>query len=173
MVGGPGVSVPRAASFSTATSRSMSRRSCGRATSSDHCPPTSRTTPRSWTASTRISLDGTLRRSSAGSSPIISDWEFFTGTRSPTDDGRRGLATVLFTDIVGSTARAGELGDEAWKVLVGARTHSCRCVDRLGLSRCGTTADEVASVWRLSSPPPPKTSYWNVPLSLVRTISMA
>ena len=40
--------------------------------------------------------------------------EFFTGTRSPTDDGRRGLATVLFTDIVGSTARAGELGDEAW-----------------------------------------------------------
>ncbi len=40
--------------------------------------------------------------------------EFFTGTRSPTDDGRRGLATVLFTDIVGSTARASELGDEAW-----------------------------------------------------------
>jgi class 3 adenylate cyclase len=41
--------------------------------------------------------------------------EFFTGARSPIDDERRGLATVLFTDIVGSTARAGELGDEAWK----------------------------------------------------------
>ena len=33
------------------------------------------------------------------------------------------LATVLFTDIVGSTARAAELGDTAWRELL-ARHHT-------------------------------------------------
>jgi class 3 adenylate cyclase len=42
--------------------------------------------------------------------------EFFTGARSSVDeDGMRGLATVMFTDIVDSTARAAELGDHAWQ----------------------------------------------------------
>ena len=42
--------------------------------------------------------------------------EFFTGTRSnAVDDGRRGLATVLFTDIVDSTARSAKVGDHAWQ----------------------------------------------------------
>jgi len=41
--------------------------------------------------------------------------EFFTGTRSNADSGDRGLATVLFTDIVDSTARAAALGDDAWQ----------------------------------------------------------
>jgi class 3 adenylate cyclase len=41
--------------------------------------------------------------------------EFFTGARSSAIDERRGLATVLFTDIVGSTARSAELGDHAWE----------------------------------------------------------
>jgi class 3 adenylate cyclase/pimeloyl-ACP methyl ester carboxylesterase len=43
--------------------------------------------------------------------------EFFTGARPerPTD---RMLATVLFTDIVGSTERAAELGDSAWRALL-------------------------------------------------------
>jgi len=39
--------------------------------------------------------------------------EFLTGTRSAPDYGRV-LSTVLFTDIVGSTERARELGDRAW-----------------------------------------------------------
>ena len=30
----------------------------------------------------------------------------------------RALATVLFTDVVGSTEKAGELGDRGWKDLV-------------------------------------------------------
>lgn len=30
----------------------------------------------------------------------------------------RSLATVLFTDIVGSTERATELGDRAWRMLL-------------------------------------------------------
>jgi len=39
--------------------------------------------------------------------------EFLTGTRS-TPDYHRVLSTVLFTDIVGSTERARELGDRGW-----------------------------------------------------------
>jgi class 3 adenylate cyclase len=43
--------------------------------------------------------------------------EFLTGARSSADPDRR-LATVLFTDIVGSTARAAELGDQRWRALL-------------------------------------------------------
>ncbi|MBA3737999.1 MAG: alpha/beta fold hydrolase [Actinobacteria bacterium] len=42
--------------------------------------------------------------------------EFFTGTRSAIEvDEHRGLATVLFTDIVNSTARSADLGDRGWQ----------------------------------------------------------
>jgi class 3 adenylate cyclase len=40
--------------------------------------------------------------------------EFVTGVR-PTPKPDRVLATVLFTDIVGSTERASELGDRRWR----------------------------------------------------------
>jgi len=43
--------------------------------------------------------------------------EFLTGTRSAPDRDRV-LSTVLFTDIVGSTERARELGDRAWHVVL-------------------------------------------------------
>lgn len=43
--------------------------------------------------------------------------EFLTGTRHSADPDRM-LATVLFTDIVGSTKRASELGDSRWKELL-------------------------------------------------------
>jgi pimeloyl-ACP methyl ester carboxylesterase len=43
--------------------------------------------------------------------------EFLTGTR-PDRDYDRVLSTVLFTDIVGSTQRARELGDRRWSELV-------------------------------------------------------
>jgi pimeloyl-ACP methyl ester carboxylesterase len=43
--------------------------------------------------------------------------EFLTGVR-PTPEPDRVLATVLFTDIVGSTERAAELGDRAWRDLL-------------------------------------------------------
>jgi class 3 adenylate cyclase len=43
--------------------------------------------------------------------------EFLTGVRRPTDTDRV-LATVLFTDIVGSTERAAELGDREWRRLL-------------------------------------------------------
>ena len=40
--------------------------------------------------------------------------EFLTGTRGASDPDRV-LATILFTDIVGSTERAAELGDSRWR----------------------------------------------------------
>jgi pimeloyl-ACP methyl ester carboxylesterase len=43
--------------------------------------------------------------------------EFLTGTR-PIQYTNRVLTTILFTDIVGSTARANELGDDKWKRLI-------------------------------------------------------
>jgi class 3 adenylate cyclase len=43
--------------------------------------------------------------------------EFVEGLATPTEPDRV-LATVLFTDIVGSTARAAELGDTAWRELL-------------------------------------------------------
>jgi class 3 adenylate cyclase len=56
--------------------------------------------------------------------------EFLTGSR-PTTAPDRVLATVLFTDIVDSTARASALGDRAWRELLDAhdttvRTHLAR-----------------------------------------------
>src|SRR5215204_1561849 len=43
--------------------------------------------------------------------------EFLTGSRSEAEPDRV-LATVLFTDIVGSTERASELGDRRWQGLL-------------------------------------------------------
>jgi pimeloyl-ACP methyl ester carboxylesterase len=43
--------------------------------------------------------------------------EYFTGLR-PTRVADRVLATILFTDLVGSTERVGELGDHAWAELL-------------------------------------------------------
>jgi pimeloyl-ACP methyl ester carboxylesterase len=57
--------------------------------------------------------------------PFIGDWqsieeeieEFVTGVRRPREKTRV-LATILFTDIVGSTRKASELGDRAWRGLL-------------------------------------------------------
>ena len=43
--------------------------------------------------------------------------EFLTGSR-PAPRCERVLATVMFTDIIGSTARAAELGDQRWRHLL-------------------------------------------------------
>ncbi|MFL5829973.1 MAG: adenylate/guanylate cyclase domain-containing protein [Solirubrobacteraceae bacterium] len=50
--------------------------------------------------------------------PIVDEIEeFLTGARHRAEPDRA-LATVLFTDIVSSTERAAELGDERWRALV-------------------------------------------------------
>ncbi|MGZ4211425.1 MAG: alpha/beta fold hydrolase [Actinomycetota bacterium] len=54
---------------------------------------------------------------------------FLTGARSVTDPDRV-LATILFTDIVGSTERAAALGDRAWRDLLDA--HDALAEKRVG-----------------------------------------
>jgi class 3 adenylate cyclase len=51
--------------------------------------------------------------------------EFLTGTQAAPDPDRV-LATVLFTDIVGSTERAVELGDHRWRDLLEAHHDTVR-----------------------------------------------
>jgi class 3 adenylate cyclase len=51
--------------------------------------------------------------------------EFLTGARSVPEPDRV-LATVMFTDIVGSTERAAELGDARWRSLLSAHDEAVR-----------------------------------------------
>jgi class 3 adenylate cyclase len=51
--------------------------------------------------------------------------QFLTGSRSAPDTDRV-LATVLFTDIVGSTQRAADLGDRRWRELLDAHDGAVR-----------------------------------------------
>jgi class 3 adenylate cyclase len=58
--------------------------------------------------------------------PVVDEVEaFVTGTR-PVHDVDRVLATVLFTDIVDSTARAAEVGDRGWRVLLDSHEEIAR-----------------------------------------------
>jgi pimeloyl-ACP methyl ester carboxylesterase len=57
-----------------------------------------------------------------GEEIVAETQEFLTGVREPAEPDRV-LATVLFTDIVGSTERARALGDSAWRDLL-ERHHS-------------------------------------------------
>jgi pimeloyl-ACP methyl ester carboxylesterase/class 3 adenylate cyclase len=60
------------------------------------------------------------------SDPIVDAIEeFLTGSPARSGD-ERVLKTVLFTDIVGSTARAAELGDHRWKELLDAHDDAVR-----------------------------------------------
>ena len=58
--------------------------------------------------------------------PVIDEVEaFLTGSR-PAHDIDRVLATVLFTDIVDSTARAAELGDRGWRAILDSHEEIAR-----------------------------------------------
>jgi len=67
--------------------------------------------------------------------------EFLTGAR-PTPESDRVLATVLFTDIVGSTERAAALGDAGWRDLLGTHHEVVRReLQRYRGREIGTTGD--------------------------------
>lgn len=55
--------------------------------------------------------------------------EFVHGTRGARVDSHRALTTVLFTDIVGSTAKAASVGDARWKDLLAE--HDARAREQL------------------------------------------
>jgi len=58
--------------------------------------------------------------------------EFLTGTR-PLDDYSRKLATVMFTDIVGSSARAAGVGDAGWRDILDRHDR----LSRIEIGICG------------------------------------
>jgi pimeloyl-ACP methyl ester carboxylesterase len=67
--------------------------------------------------------------------------EFLTGARpAPAPD--RVLATIMFTDIVGSTTRAAELGDERWTYLLDRHDEAVRGqLERFGGREVNTAGD--------------------------------
>ncbi len=72
-----------------------------------------------------VELDGTDHLFFTGDADALLDEieEFLTGSR-PAPPVQRVLATVLFTDVVGSTERAVELGDDRWRQLL--RSHDAQ-----------------------------------------------
>jgi class 3 adenylate cyclase len=68
-----------------------------------------------------VEFDGDDHEGFAGDSGRVLDEvsSFLTGGLRATPTNRV-LSTVLFTDIVGSTARARALGDEAWTPILAA-----------------------------------------------------
>ncbi len=62
--------------------------------------------------------------------------------------GERELATVLFTDIVGSTERAAEVGDSAWKSMLGQHDSSAaKVVASTGGRLVKTTGDGILATF--------------------------
>jgi class 3 adenylate cyclase/mannose-6-phosphate isomerase-like protein (cupin superfamily) len=75
----------------------------------------------------------------------------FGGVRDfgkPTSAGERVLTTLLFTDIVGSTALAAKLGDAAWKTLLGRHFDRARQeLDRFRGYEIATTGDGLLATF--------------------------
>jgi class 3 adenylate cyclase len=73
--------------------------------------------------------------------------QFLTGVR-PIEEPDRVLATVLFTDIVESTRRAAELGDQRWRSLLAAHDHAARAeMERYRGREIQTTGDGFLAVF--------------------------
>jgi class 3 adenylate cyclase len=73
--------------------------------------------------------------------------QFLTG-RSATPDPDRVLATVLFTDVVSSTERAGTLGDRRWGSLIDAHDQVvARVIERSNGHLVKTTGDRVLATF--------------------------
>jgi class 3 adenylate cyclase len=72
---------------------------------------------------------------------------FLTGVRRSAQPSRM-LSTVLFTDIVGSTRRAGELGDRRWRELLNVHDElTGRLVEEFGGRLVKTTGDGVLATF--------------------------
>ena len=73
--------------------------------------------------------------------------EFVTGMRGARV-ADRALATTLFTDIAGSTARAAELGDSRWREILNRHDDIAeRCVNRFGGRFLKSTGDGVLATF--------------------------
>jgi len=82
--------------------------------------------------------------------PVVTEvHEFMTGRRAEFVDGLdRILSTVLFTDIVDSTRRASELGDQRWRSLLDAHDDlTARTVERFRGRAVKSTGDGVLATF--------------------------
>lgn len=74
--------------------------------------------------------------------------DFLTAGRAPAPSIDRVLATVLFTDIVGSTELARKLGDNAWRTLLDQHDRiAAGEIERLGGRLIKTTGDGVLATF--------------------------
>jgi pimeloyl-ACP methyl ester carboxylesterase/class 3 adenylate cyclase len=92
-----------------------------------------------------VVLDGADHAPFTGDTDALIDEisEFVTGTRNASDPDRRLLA-LLFTDIVGSTATAAQLGDREWRALLDEHDAVVRrTLARLGGTPVGHTGDGI------------------------------
>jgi class 3 adenylate cyclase len=89
-----------------------------------------------------VELSGTDHAISTDPDPIVDEIEeFLTGVR-PAQASNRVLATVLFTDLVGSTERAQALGDAAWARLLASHNAAVRReLDRFSGEEIDTAGD--------------------------------
>jgi class 3 adenylate cyclase len=83
------------------------------------------------------------------SEPFIEEvQEFLTGTRSSTAIDDRSFATLLFTDIVGSTERTATVGDRQWRELLDEHdTTIARELERFRGDLVKTTGDGVLATF--------------------------
>ncbi len=80
--------------------------------------------------------------------PFVAAIESFLGLEPPALTPDRVLSTVLFTDIVGSTVRAAELGDAAWKELLATHDERARTeIDRHRGRYVHTTGDGLLATF--------------------------
>lgn len=96
-----------------------------------------------------VELEGTDHAFAVGDSEAILGEieEFLTGRRREPEPDRV-LATVLFTDICGSTERAAELGDSAWRSLLGRHDELVRAeVERHRGRAVKSTGDGVLATF--------------------------
>jgi class 3 adenylate cyclase len=78
---------------------------------------------------------------------LVEAEEFLTGVRHVPESDRV-LATVLFTDIVGSTQKAAELGDSAWKKLLASHDERAKVeVARLRGRYVSSTGDGLLATF--------------------------
>ncbi|HJT36806.1 MAG TPA: adenylate/guanylate cyclase domain-containing protein [Actinomycetota bacterium] len=102
-------------------------------------------------------IDGSTLKILPGAESVawLGDWdsvadeiEDFIGGKQPRAREDRALATILFTDIVGSTQRAAEVGDRRWRSLLDEHDEITRReIERHGGRFVGSTGDGVLAVF--------------------------
>jgi class 3 adenylate cyclase len=95
-----------------------------------------------------VELTGNEHMPAARPDEIVDEIEeFLTGVR-PAVASNRVLATILFTDLVGSTEKAEALGDTAWAALLGSHNEAIRrALERFSGEEVDTAGDGFLAVF--------------------------